>query len=125
MPARSVRGDADAGLAASAHRFTGEFEFGGQEHFYLETNAALALVDEAGQIFVQSSTQHPSETQEIVAHVLGLTQPRGDGAMPAHRRWIRRQGDAAARLRRGRRARARPSPVDRCCCGSTAPRTSR
>ena len=66
------RGDADAGLAAAAHRFTGEFEFGGQEHFYLETNAALALVDENGQIFVQSSTQHPSETQEIVAHVLGL-----------------------------------------------------
>ena len=55
-----------------AHRFTGEFEFGGQEHFYLETNAALALVDENGQIFVQSSTQHPSETQDIVAHVLGL-----------------------------------------------------
>ena len=49
----------------------GEFEFSGQEHFYLETHAALAMVDEAGQIFVQSSTQHPSETQEIVAHVLG------------------------------------------------------
>ncbi|ACV76688.1 xanthine dehydrogenase molybdopterin binding subunit [Nakamurella multipartita] len=65
------RGDADAGLAASTHRFSGEFSFGGQEHFYLETNAALALVDEAGQVFVQSSTQHPSETQEIVAHVLG------------------------------------------------------
>jgi xanthine dehydrogenase large subunit len=71
--ARTVsRGDADEGLAGSARRFTGEFEFGGQEHFYLETNAALALVDEAGQLFVQSSTQHPSETQEIVAHVLGL-----------------------------------------------------
>ena len=48
------RGDADAGLASAAHRFTGEFEFGGQEHFYLETHAALALVDENGQIFVQS-----------------------------------------------------------------------
>lgn len=65
------RGDAAAGLADSVHRFTGEFEFGGQEHFYLETNAALAMVDEGGQVFVQSSTQHPSETQEIVAHVLG------------------------------------------------------
>ena len=52
--------------------FSGEFEFGGQEHFYLETNAALALVDENGQVFVQSSTQHPSETQDIVAHVLGI-----------------------------------------------------
>ena len=67
-----TRGDAAAGLARSAHRFRGEFEFGGQEHFYLETQAALATVDEAGQVFVQSSTQHPTETQEIVAHVLGL-----------------------------------------------------
>ena len=66
------RGEVDAALAGAAHVFRGEFEFAGQEHFYLETHAALALVDEGGQIFVQSSTQHPSETQEIVAHVLGL-----------------------------------------------------
>jgi xanthine dehydrogenase large subunit len=66
------RGDAAAGLERAAYRFSGELEIGGQEHFYLETNAALALVDENGQIFVQSSTQHPSETQDIVAHVLGL-----------------------------------------------------
>src|SRR5699024_689191 len=65
-------GDPAAALARSAHRYVGEFEFGGQEHFYLETHAALAHVDEGGQVFVQSSTQHPSETQEIVAHVLGL-----------------------------------------------------
>jgi len=71
--ARTVsRGDADAAMDSAAHRFSGEFEFGGQEHFYLETNAALALVDENGQVFVQSSTQHPSETQDIVAHVLGV-----------------------------------------------------
>jgi xanthine dehydrogenase large subunit len=66
-------GDADAGLAAAAHVFEGEFEFAGQEHFYLETHAALACLDDAGQVFVNSSTQHPSETQEIVAHVLGLS----------------------------------------------------
>jgi xanthine dehydrogenase large subunit len=65
------RGDVDAGLARSARVFSGEFEFSGQEHFYLETHAALAQIDEGEQIFVQSSTQHPSETQEIVAHVLG------------------------------------------------------
>ncbi|GAA2776313.1 xanthine dehydrogenase molybdopterin binding subunit [Streptomyces showdoensis] len=65
-------GDLDAGFADSAHVFTGELQFSDQEHFYLETHAALALIDEAGQVFVQSSTQHPSETQEIVAHVLGL-----------------------------------------------------
>src|SRR5690348_16541948 len=66
------RGDPGAGLERAAYRFSGELEIGGQEHFYLETQAALALVDENGQIFVQSSTQHPSETQDIVAHVLGL-----------------------------------------------------
>ncbi|MFJ1708020.1 xanthine dehydrogenase molybdopterin binding subunit [Kitasatospora sp. NPDC088346] len=65
-------GDVEAGFAESAHVFTGELQFSDQEHFYLETHAALAYVDEAEQMFVQSSTQHPSETQEIVAHVLGL-----------------------------------------------------
>ncbi|WP_225631559.1 xanthine dehydrogenase molybdopterin binding subunit [Streptomyces solaniscabiei] len=65
-------GDIDAGFADSAHVFSGEFQFSGQEHFYLETHAALAQVDENGQVFIQSSTQHPSETQEIVAHVLGV-----------------------------------------------------
>lgn len=66
------RGDVEGAFAQAAHVFRGEFEFAGQEHFYLETHASLALVDEGGQIFVQSSTQHPSETQEIVAHVLGV-----------------------------------------------------
>jgi xanthine dehydrogenase large subunit len=68
---RVERGDIETALAQSDHVFSGEFEFAGQEHFYLETHCALAYVDENGQIFVQSSTQHPSETQEIVAHVLG------------------------------------------------------
>ncbi|PNI07612.1 xanthine dehydrogenase molybdopterin binding subunit [Arthrobacter sp. AFG7.2] len=67
-----ARGEPDQALAGAAHRFSGEFEFGGQEHFYLETQASFAYIDEGGQVFVQSSTQHPSETQEIVAHVLGL-----------------------------------------------------
>ncbi len=67
------RGDVGQGLREAAHTFTGELDYGGQEHFYLEGQAALATVDEAGQVFVQSSTQHPSETQDIVAHVLGLS----------------------------------------------------
>jgi xanthine dehydrogenase large subunit len=70
---RLERGDVEAGLDGAAHVFSGELEFAGQEHFYLETHCSLAHVDENGQVFVQSSTQHPSETQEIVAHVLGLT----------------------------------------------------
>jgi xanthine dehydrogenase large subunit len=69
---RLLRGDIEAGFAGAAHVFSGELEFAGQEHFYLETHCSLARVDESGQVFVQCSTQHPSETQEIVAHVLGM-----------------------------------------------------
>src|SRR5690606_34080847 len=72
--ARTVeRGDAASALQTAAHVFEGVSEFGGQEHFYLETQASLALRDSEGQYFVQCSTQHPSETQEIIAHVLGIS----------------------------------------------------
>lgn len=72
--ARTVeRGDAASALASSANVFEGETEFGGQEHFYLETQASFATLDSEGQYFVQCSTQHPSETQEIIAHVLDIT----------------------------------------------------
>ena len=59
-------------IDASPLRIEGELRIGGQEHFYLETQAALAWIDEAGFIAVHSSTQHPSETQEVVARVLGV-----------------------------------------------------
>ena len=71
-----VRGDAATALAAAPYVFEGVTEFGGQEHFYLETHASLAHLDSEGQYFVQSSTQHPSETQEIVAHVMGIPSNR-------------------------------------------------
>ena len=66
------RGEVDAAFADAGHVFSGEFEFAGQEHFYLETHCSIAQLDENGQVFVQSSTQHPTETQDIVAHVLGV-----------------------------------------------------
>ncbi|MBW2462963.1 MAG: molybdopterin-dependent oxidoreductase, partial [Deltaproteobacteria bacterium] len=62
---------ADA-IAKAPHSLEGELAVGGQEHFYLETQAALAYIDEDGATFVHSSTQHPSETQEICARVLGI-----------------------------------------------------
>lgn len=65
------RGEVETALAGATRVFSGVTEMAGQEHFYLETHASLALVDEGGQVFVQSSTQHPTETQEIVARVLG------------------------------------------------------
>jgi xanthine dehydrogenase large subunit len=71
-PGVIARGDVEAALREAPHVLDGELFVGGQEHFYLETQAAIADVDEAGSVLVQSSTQHPSETQEIVARVLGL-----------------------------------------------------
>ena len=52
----------------------GVFESGGQEQFYLESQAALAWAGEAGELFVHSSTQNPSEIQNVVAEVLGRGQ---------------------------------------------------
>lgn len=66
------KGDLEGGFQLAEHVFTGEFEFAGQDHFYLETQASLAQIDENGQLFINSSTQHPTETQDIVAQVLGV-----------------------------------------------------
>jgi xanthine dehydrogenase large subunit len=69
---RIARGDAAAALARAEHTLTGEFRTGGQDHFYLETQAARAVPGEGGQVLVQSSTQNPSEVQSVVARVLGV-----------------------------------------------------
>jgi xanthine dehydrogenase molybdopterin binding subunit/xanthine dehydrogenase small subunit len=72
-PLRTIaRGDATAALKAAPRRLAGEFSFGGQEHFYLETHAAWAEWGDEGDVFISSSTQHPSEIQAIVAEVLHL-----------------------------------------------------
>ncbi|HIP23260.1 MAG TPA: xanthine dehydrogenase molybdopterin binding subunit [Rhodobacteraceae bacterium] len=62
-------GDADAAMAAAPHTVSGSFELGGQEHFYLEGQAAYALPEE-GDVRVVSSTQHPTEIQHKVAEAL-------------------------------------------------------
>jgi xanthine dehydrogenase molybdopterin binding subunit/xanthine dehydrogenase small subunit len=66
------RGDSDAVLAKAPHRLSGDFDIGGQEHFYLESHAAWAEGGEDGEMFVASSTQHPTEVQAVVAHVLHI-----------------------------------------------------
>ncbi len=66
------RGDIETALATSPHRASGTFRIGGQEHFYLEGQAALAIPKEDGEIHIHSSTQHPTEVQHVTAKVLGL-----------------------------------------------------
>ncbi|HYL24407.1 MAG TPA: xanthine dehydrogenase molybdopterin binding subunit [Burkholderiales bacterium] len=53
-------------------RFGGKLRCGGQEHFYLEGQVALAVPGERGEMLVYSSTQHPTEIQHLVAAALGL-----------------------------------------------------
>ena len=72
LPRTFRRGDAEAALAAAEHVLEGVFVTGGQEHFYLESQAALAVPGEAGQVTVHSSTQNPAEVQALVAECLGL-----------------------------------------------------
>jgi xanthine dehydrogenase molybdopterin binding subunit len=75
-PHTLARADAAAALAAAPLRMEGEFEFGGQEHFYLESQAAWAEAGEDGAVFVSSSTQHPTEIQTVVSDVLHVTRNR-------------------------------------------------
>ncbi|MCR9127752.1 MAG: xanthine dehydrogenase molybdopterin binding subunit [Rhodobacteraceae bacterium] len=66
------KGDALAAIAAAPRRVSGVIEIGGQEHFYLEGQAALAVPQEDGDMLVHSSTQHPTEIQHKVAEALDL-----------------------------------------------------
>ncbi len=67
-----AKGDADAAISGSAHVIEDMFEIGGQEHFYLEGQAALAVPNEGADMLVHSSTQHPTEIQHKVADALGV-----------------------------------------------------
>jgi xanthine dehydrogenase large subunit len=82
---RFARGDAASALKGAVNRIRHSFRIGGQEHFYLEGQIALATPGEDGDMHVHSSTQHPSEVQHVVARALGLA----DHAVTAE---VRRMG---------------------------------
>jgi xanthine dehydrogenase large subunit len=65
-------GDVERALKNAPHRHHGVFNIGGQEHFYLESQASIAYPQDGGFIKIVSSSQHPTETQHVVAHALGL-----------------------------------------------------
>jgi xanthine dehydrogenase large subunit len=73
-PRYMKRGDADAALKTAVHVIRGELETGAQEHWYLETQTCLCIPGEGKEITAYSSTQHPSETQAIIAEVLGVAK---------------------------------------------------
>jgi len=67
-----VRGNADSALKNSSHRISGELKTGAAEHWYLETQVALAVPGEGTEMEVYCSSQNPTETQILVAEVLGV-----------------------------------------------------
>ncbi|NOR30490.1 MAG: xanthine dehydrogenase molybdopterin binding subunit [Sulfitobacter sp.] len=66
------KGDATAALQQASQTLSGSINIGGQEHFYLEGQAALALPQDNDDMVVHSSTQHPTEIQHKVAEALGV-----------------------------------------------------
>jgi xanthine dehydrogenase large subunit len=71
-PKPFVQGDVESAFKDAEHILEGTFVVGGQEHFYMESQACCAYPMENGQVEVHSSSQHPSETQRVVAEALGL-----------------------------------------------------
>ncbi|MCP9482391.1 xanthine dehydrogenase molybdopterin binding subunit [Shimia sp. CNT1-13L.2] len=71
-PLKLERGDVASGFGKAAHRVTGRMVIGGQDHMYLEGQIAFAVPGEDDDVVVHCSTQHPSEAQHMVAHVLGV-----------------------------------------------------
>ena len=72
VPRTFKQGNFDKAWRESKHKLTGTFVSNGQEQFYLESQAALAWPGEYGEIQVHSSSQNPTEIQEVVAEALGL-----------------------------------------------------
>ena len=66
------KGDILSAFKTSPLTLEGKLELGGQEHFYLEGQAAIASPQDDGEMVIYSSTQHPTEIQHKVAETLGL-----------------------------------------------------
>ncbi|MCA0943218.1 xanthine dehydrogenase molybdopterin binding subunit [Salipiger pacificus] len=71
-PLKLERGELETAMATAPHRLQGRLSVGGQDHMYLEGQIAFALPGEDEDVIVHCSTQHPSEAQHMVAHVLGV-----------------------------------------------------
>ena len=64
------KGDPANTISKSEFNLNGTINIGGQEHFYLEGQAALAIPHDDGDITIHCSTQHPTEAQHKVADAL-------------------------------------------------------
>ncbi len=65
-------GDPQTTIHQAPNQLAGQLIIGGQEHFYMEGQVSLALPVEGGGLLIQTSSQHPSEVQKLVAQVLDI-----------------------------------------------------
>ena len=72
------KGNVKKDMSQSDHRLSGDFEIGGQDHFYLETHVAMTFPGENNEYVVWSSTQHPTEVQHGVGKVLNIPSAKID-----------------------------------------------
>jgi len=64
------RGDPSKKISKAKNYLKNSFTLGSQEHFYLEGQIAFVIPQEDNDFKIFSSTQHPSETQQIIAKML-------------------------------------------------------
>ena len=64
------RGDPSKKISKAKNYLKNSFTLGSQEHFYLEGQIAFVILQEDNDFKIFSSTQHPSETQQIIAKML-------------------------------------------------------
>jgi len=72
------KGNIEKDMLKSKYKLSGNFEIGGQDHFYLETHVALTIPSENDEYQVWSSTQHPTEVQHGVGNVLNIPSAKID-----------------------------------------------
>ena len=70
-------GDVEKALSEAEHVLEGEVRVGGQEHFYLETQACLVIPKgEQQEVEIVSSTQGVAGVQTNAARALGIPRNR-------------------------------------------------
>ena len=72
FPIHIVSGNPDEEFKKVEHVITGEVRTGGQEHFYLETHATIAIPRDGDEMEVFCSTQNPADVQKLIAKLLDL-----------------------------------------------------
>jgi xanthine dehydrogenase large subunit len=71
-PLHLKRGEPALAIARAPRRLQGEFDVGGQEQFYLESQISYVVPKEDNGIHLYCSTQSPTEMQRQVCHALNL-----------------------------------------------------